>query len=142
MVQSTDPSPHPHDWWAHFLNPVRQFGERVAQFFSPSAEAAATTGAYEIAVELPGVAEDDIHLEAYGDRLTVTGEKRAQREGRGKRYYFSERAYGQFRRTFRMPEDADLDGAEAVHRDGVLTIAVPKHTPREPAGRKIPVGRG
>lgn len=142
MVQSTDPSPYPHDWWSHFLNPVRQLGERVAQFFAPSAEAAATTESYEIALELPGVAEDDIHLEIQGDRLLVTGEKRAQREETGRNYYFSERVYGQFRRTFRLPEDAEFDKVSASCKDGVLTVTVPKLARRTPENRRIPIGRG
>ena len=83
MVQSTDPSPYPHDWWSHLPNPLRQFGERVAQFFSPSAEAAATTESYEIALELPRVAEDGIHLEVRGDRLPR--DRRETRPTRGKR---------------------------------------------------------
>ena len=58
-------------------------------------------------------------LEVQGDRLVVTGEKRAQREESGKSYYFSERVYGQFRRSFRVPEDADLDTVSAAHKDGV-----------------------
>lgn len=142
MVQSTDPSPYPHDWWSHLPNPLRQFGERVAQFFSPSAEAAATTESYEIALELPGVAEDDIHLEVRGDRLLVTGEKRARREESGRNYYFSERIYGQFRRTFRLPADADPDEAVAAHKDGVLTVTVPKLAPQQSESKRIPVGRG
>lgn len=142
MVQSTDLSPHPHDWLSQFLNPMRQLGARVAEFFSPSAEAATTTESYEIALELPGVSEDEIHLEVHGDRLAVTGEKRVHREETGRNYYFSERVYGQFRRTFRLPADADLDKIGAVHKDGVLTISIPKLAPKPSEGRKIRVTRG
>ena len=142
MVQSTDPTPPLHDWWSQVLNPVRHLGQRVAEFFSPSAEAAATTESYEITLELPGISEDEIHLEAHGDRLVVTGEKRAEREESGKNYFFSERVYGRFRRTFRVPEDADLDKVGAVHKDGVLTIRIPKLAAQRSEGRKIPVSRG
>ena len=142
MVQSTDLSPHPHDWWSHLLNPVRQFGERVAQFFSPSAEAAATTGSYEIALELPGISDDDIHLEVHGDHVVVTGEKRAQREESGRSYYFSERVYGRFRRSFRVPDDADLANVNAVHKDGVLTITIPKLAKNQSEVRTISIDRG
>ena len=142
MVQSHDLAPRPHDWWSHLLNPVRQFGERVAQFFSPSAEAAATGDAYEIAVELPGIPEDEIRLEVQGDRLVVTGEKRAQRDESGRDYYFSERVYGRFRRTFQLPVDADLAAVGAVHRDGVLSITVPKRATAESEGRRVAIGKG
>ncbi len=142
MVKSTDLTAQAPDWWSQFLHPLRQFGERVAEFFSPSAEAAATEDAYEIAVELPGISEDDIHLEVNSDRLVVTGEKLAQREESGRSYYFSERAYGRFRRTFQVPADADLSGVEAVHKDGVLTITIPKLATKPSEGRRIKINRG
>ena len=142
MVQSTDLSPHPHDWWSHVLNPVRHLGERMAEFFSPSAEAAATTEAYDIALELPGLSEDEIHLEVHDDRLTVTGEKQARREESGRNCYFSERVYGRFCRTFRLPADANTDKINATHKDGVLNITVPKLAPQQSEGRRISIGCG
>ena len=142
MVQPTDPAPQHQEWWSHVLNPVRHFGQRVGDFFTPSAEAAATNDSYEISLELPGISGDDIHIEAHGDRLVVTGEKRAEREESGKNYYFSERAYGRFQRSFRVHGDADLDQVNAVHKDGVLTIRFPKLTSQRHEGRRIPVDRG
>ena len=142
MVQRTDLDSHPHDWWSQLLDPMRRVGARVAEFFSPSAEAAATEESYEIALELPGMSDDEIHLEVDGDRLVVTGEKRAQRQESGKNYYFSERAYGRFRRSFQLPGDADLDAIGAAHKDGVLTVTVPRRASQRPEGRKIPIARG
>ncbi len=86
MVQRTDLDPHSHDWWSQLLDPMRRVGARVAEFFSPSAEAAATEESYEIALELPGMSDDEIQLEVHAGRLVVTGEKRAQREESGKDY--------------------------------------------------------
>ena len=136
MVHSTDPMPHAHELWSHLLNPVRRFGERVAEFFSPIAEAAATTETYEIALELPGLSDEDIHLEAHGDRLVVAGEKRAERAESGKNYYLSERAYGRFRRTFRVPDDGDLDKVGAELKEGC------RPSPFRSAPRNHPKGRG
>lgn len=142
MVRRTDLDPRPHDWWSQLLGPMRHIGARVAEFFSPSAEAAETAESYEIALELPGMSDDEIHLEIHGDRLVVTGEKRARREERGKDYYFSERAYGRFSRSFQLPADADLDAIGAAHKDGVLTVTIPRRASPRPEGRKIPVARG
>ena len=141
-MQSNELSPQVHDWWSHFLNPVRNFGERAAQYFSPTAEAAATAEAYEIVVELPGISEDEIQLEIQGNRLVVTGEKQARREDIGRNYYFSERVYGRFRRSFQLPADADLAKVKAVHKDGVLTVKVSKQTAEEAESTRIPIGRG
>ena len=141
MVQSTELAPPLDELWSHVMNPVRQFGERVAHFFSPSAEAAATTESYEIALELPGIAEDEIHLEVHGNRLVVTGEKRVQRQESGRHYYVSERMFGQFRRAFHVPEDGDVERVRSVHRDGILTITIPKVVPQRSESRKIPISR-
>jgi len=118
---------------------MRHLGERVAEFFSPSSEAASTDDAYEVSVELPGVSEDEITVEVHDGRLTVTGEKRDSREEKGKDYYFSERVYGSFRRAFRLPIDADEESISASHKDGVLTIRIAKHAPSKPEPKKIKV---
>lgn len=142
MVEKSEVGPMTPDWWSQYFNPVRHFGERVAEFFAPSSEAAATEAAYEIAMELPGVADADINVEVEDGRLTVTGEKRAERTEEGKSYYFSERSYGKFRRAFRLPEDADGDGITATHLDGVLTVSVPKRKPSKAKPKSIKVRKG
>ena len=142
MVHSTDPMPHAYALWSHLLNPMRRFGERVAEFFSPIAKAAATTETYEVALELFRLSDEDIHLKAHGDRLVMTGEKRAECAESGKNYYFSERVYGRFRRAFRVPDDRDLDKMGAVLKDGVLTITIPKRSPQPSKGKRILVSRG
>ena len=113
----------------------------MAEFFSPHSDAAATDASYEINVELPGVSEDEISVEVHDGRLTVTGEKRSEHEEKGKNYYFSERAYGRFRRSFQLPENADADKILANHKDGVLTIKIAKTAQETPKSTKIKVGR-
>ncbi|NQV44025.1 MAG: Hsp20/alpha crystallin family protein [Rhodospirillales bacterium] len=141
MVEKSEVSPNPADWWSQFYAPVRQFGERVAEFFSPNSEAATTDNAYEITVELPGVSEDEITVEVHDGKLTVTGEKRAAREEKGKNYYFSERVYGSFRRAFRLPVDANEEKISALHKDGVLTILIDKVAPNTPEPKKIKISK-
>ncbi|MDA0342350.1 MAG: Hsp20/alpha crystallin family protein [Proteobacteria bacterium] len=126
MIQKSEISSTLPQWWSQFYAPVRQFGERVAEFLSPNTEAAATKDRYEIAIELPGVAEKDITIEVHGDQLSITGEKRSSHEESGKDFYFSERSFGKFRRSFRLPTDGDTDNVDASQKDGVLTITIPK----------------
>lgn len=139
MVEKSELAANAPDWWSQFFTPVRQFGEKVADFFSPNSEAAATEDCYEISVELPGVSEDEIVVEVHDGRLVVLGEKTVTREEHGKRYYFSERAYGKFQRSFRLPEDADIDRTTANHENGLLTVLVPKKTPSAGKPRAIKV---
>jgi len=80
-----------------------------------------------------GVAEGDIELTVHDGVVTVQGEKKTEREEEGETWYFSERQYGAFSRSFRLPPDADEKKVDAGLKDGVLTISVPKSEPRSKA---------
>ena len=126
-------------WWPELMQPLRTMGERVAGFFAPSADAATTGETYEINVELPGVAAADVEVEVHDGLLTVKGEKRSEREEKGKTYFFSERSYGAFQRTFRLPADIDAGKISADFKDGVLKLNVPKLGPPKEASKKIEI---
>ncbi|MBC8240625.1 MAG: Hsp20/alpha crystallin family protein [Alphaproteobacteria bacterium] len=125
--------------WPQIADPLRRFGSKVADFFSPASDAAATDDAYIVEVELPGVKEEDITIEHHGNVLTVKGHKHSSREEENKNYYFSERTYGAFQRTFRLPADVDEGGIEASAEDGVLTLHLPKRKEAEAARRTIQI---
>ena len=135
MVEKTN-SPA---WWPSFYEPFRNFGERVADWFAPRAEAKASNAHYEITMELPGVAEKDIDVSLHEGVLTVKGEKQSERKQEGEGYFFSEREYGRFQRTFRLPGDAMATGIAADFTNGVLKITVPKTTETKAETKKIKV---
>lgn len=141
MVEKSELASTPQEWWSQFYRPIRQFGERVAELFSPSSEASAAEDYYEITVELPGVAESDISVEVHDRRLTISGEKKAAREEKGKNYYFSERVYGAFSRAFQLPVDADVEKIMATHKDGLLTVKIAKTRPEKAKAKKIEISR-
>ena len=130
---------HESGFWPHVLDPLRNAGEKITNFFAPSADTASTGDVYEINVELPGVAEEDVTVELHGNVLVVKGEKRFEREKKGKTYYFSERRFGSFHRSFRLPEDVDAERIEADFKDGVLSIKVSKRTMNNEEPQKIQV---
>lgn len=132
-------SPQSAGFWPGIYAPLRAAGQKIADFFSPSTDAAATDAAYEITVELPGVAAEDIDVSVHDGTLVIKGEKRSSREEEGRSYFFSERTYGTFLRSFRLPGDSDADRIAADHRDGVLTILVPKRATTPAGGRKVEV---
>jgi len=70
--------------------------------------------------------EKDIELTLSDDSLTLKGEKKAEREEKKKNYHVSERSYGSFQRTFRVPNGVDQDKVEAAYSKGVLNISLPK----------------
>ncbi|MFC3615423.1 Hsp20/alpha crystallin family protein [Lutimaribacter marinistellae] len=129
--------------WPSLYDPFRNFGTRLADWLSPATEASGSKDAYDISMELPGVGEDDIELIVENGVVTIRGEKRTHEEKKGDTWYFSERQYGAFRRSFRLPEDADGAKAEARMTDGVLHVRVPKKPQEDPGkAQKISISRG
>jgi HSP20 family protein len=122
MVEKTN-SPA---WWPGFAEPFRHMGERIADWFAPRAEAKASDAHYEITMELPGVSESDIDITLHEGVLTVKGEKHSERKEEGEGYFFSEREYGRFQRTFRRRKGRQGGG-------GLLERRVEGH--RAEAGR-------
>jgi HSP20 family protein len=141
MVESTPNLPTgDHAWWPQIVDPLRQLGAKIANFFTPTADAAALDDAYEVNLELPGVAEKDIEIEVREGVMTIKGEKRTTHEEKGKHFYFSERSYGSFQRAFRLPADVDEDKIEAHADKGVLHVVLPKRAAAEaPERRRIAV---
>ncbi len=141
MVENTPHLPTSEQaWWPHIVDPLRQLGAKIANFFTPTADAAAMEDAYEVNLELPGVGEDDIEISVREGVMTIKGEKRSEREETGKHFYFSERTYGAFQRAFRLPADVDEDRIEAHADKGVLHVVLPKREAAEKAeSRRIAV---
>lgn len=125
--------------WPSLYDPLRNFGMKLAEYLSPASEASVGDNAYHISMELPGVAEDDIELTCQDGVVTVKGEKKSEREEEGDTWYFSERQFGAFSRSFRLPPDADEDKVSAELKDGVLTVTVPKVEPKAPKASKVKI---
>lgn len=95
--------------------------------------------AFHVAVELPGLDEDDVSVSLADRRLTISGEKKAEREDNDRNTYRRERAYGSFRRVVDIPGDVDVDNIEARFSKGVLTIDMPKTQESRENVTRIPV---
>ena len=138
MVEKTHTAgPNLAGWYPTILGPLQGIGQHIAEFFSPQSDAASTDEHFEINLELPGVSIDDITIELHDDNLTVQGEKRSEHETKGKSYFFSERSYGAFQRSFRLPANARADDITAGFKDGILSIKVPKKGVDAETSRRI-----
>jgi HSP20 family protein len=131
---------HTAGWLPQAYAPLRRLGEKVAEWFAPKADAAMAEDCYEISLELPGVAGSDIDVMVQDGSLTVQGEKRFEHEEAGRSYFFSEREYGAFQRSFRLPPDAAAERIDAAFKNGVLNVRIPKLQPATLAdSRKVQV---
>ena len=83
----------------------------------------------QITAELPGMEENDIEVNVYDDVLTIKGEKKEAKEEKKKDHYVSERHYGSFHRSFHIPDSIDANKIEAIFKNGLLTVTLPKTAP-------------
>lgn len=107
---------------------------------APQLDVVETDKAYEITVELPGVEEKDLELSLADGVLTIKGEKRYEKEDKGKNYLRVERSYGAFQRSIALPNEVDEAKIAAAFANGVLKVTVPKKEGAKPAARKIQIG--
>jgi HSP20 family protein len=91
----------------------------------------------EITAELPGVKEQDIDLSIEDGVLTLSGEKRSERNDEQGGY--SERSYGRFERRLTLPSNIDEERCSAHFENGVLKITIPRAEEKQ-RGRRIPLG--
>jgi HSP20 family protein len=92
-------------------------------------------------VELPGMNEKDINVTVRNGVLSLTGEKKSERDEKKDTYHLVERSYGAFQRSFRLPDAIEEDQIRADFDKGVLRIVVPKHAEAVKAEKKIPIGK-
>lgn len=94
---------------------------------------------YVITAEMPGVPASNVEVHLSGERLRITGEKAEKAEEERKGVYISERRYGSFERTFRVPEGVNRNKIEASFLNGVLTVTLPKTAEAMKSERTIEV---
>ena len=107
--------------------------------WSPVVDISEDDKEYIIKAELPDVKKDDIKLNVHDDVLTITGERKYEKEEKGKKYHRVERAYGSFMRSFTLPEDADGTKVTAEYKDGLLNVRVPKSEKAKPKTIEVKV---
>ena len=103
----------------------------------PAIDVAEEENAIVVRAEVPGCKAEDIDISVSGDRLTITGEKKLAEEKKEKGYYHVESSYGSFRREFTLPANVDQNKIEAVCKDGVLSITLPKAAESKPVKVKV-----
>jgi len=122
--------------WEPFYAMDKMF-ERPSYFFgfgprhldadwSPSVDISETDKEYLIRAALPAVKKEDVKVTYEGGMLTLSGERRREKEEKGERFHRVESFYGNFSRCFELPEAIDAAAIRAEAKDGVLTIYVPK----------------
>lgn len=122
--------------------PMPFSGEKQSEMlgWSPVVEIAEKDKEYIMKAELPGLTANDVKVDFEDGLLTISGEKKVEREENEEpRYHLWERSYGSFRRAFTFPNDVIADDISAKFTDGVLTIHVPKAAEKAPRSHRIEI---
>jgi HSP20 family protein len=96
-----------------------------------------TDTAVEIRMDLPGVKPDDIDIQVNGNLLTITGQRKEEKEEKGRTFHRVERSSGSFSRSFTLPAAVNDNEVAAEYRDGVLHVTLPKSEVAKPHKIKV-----
>ena len=107
--------------------------------WSPSVDIGETDKEFLVKAELPEVKKEDIKVNVDDSTLTISGERKVEKEEKGTKYHRVERAYGRFERAFTLPEQTDAEHITSEYKDGILTVHLPKNPQAKPATHAIPV---
>jgi HSP20 family protein len=112
-------------WMAEVMGPEAGIFGREGKFL-PEVNVVETDKALEVAVELPGMKAEDVKVEIRENALWVTGEKKEEKEEKGKTFHRIERRAGMFRRVLPLPVEVMEQQVDARFVDGVLKVTLPK----------------
>lgn len=135
----------------HPMRDLRSVTDMLADLLSPSRELAAsrawmprvdvqeTEKEYVITASLPGVKKEDVKVRFENRVLTISGERRAEKEEKDKGWLRRETQYGSFERSFAVPEGVHPEEVKAKHKDGLLTLVLPKPAQAKSRGLDVKV---
>ena len=107
--------------------------------WAPTVDIAENDNEYLIKVELPEVRKDEVKVSIDQGVLTISGERKLEREEKNKKYHRVERAYGTFARSFTLPDNVDESSIQARHKDGMLYLHLGKAEEAKPRAIEIKV---
>ena len=132
--------------WGFWRSPARRAGSSLASLLPhdtgwgmPAIDLVENDKSYKITAELPGMDEKNIEIGLSDSTLTISGEKKEEKEENKEGYHLSERRYGSFERSLKVPHGVDTSKIAADFKNGVLTVSLPKAAKTRQPDKKISV---
>jgi HSP20 family protein len=94
--------------------------------WSPRVDISETDNEFMVKAEIPEVNKEDVKVSVDNGVLTIQGERKQEKEEKGKKFHRVERYYGSFARSFTLPDNVDETKVKATFKDGMLTLQIPK----------------
>lgn len=116
-------------------------GDNTSTFaqWSPAVDVQETDKEYLIKADLPEVKKEDVKVQFQDGALTLEGERKLEKEEKGKKFHKIEREYGKFVRRFSLPTEIDATRVSAEFKDGVLNVHLPKSETARPRAIDVKV---
>jgi HSP20 family protein len=119
----------------------RPFGQMAeGGVWNPALDVSETPKQVVVKAELPGMDPKEIDISLHDNVLTLTGERKREKEEKEENYHRVERSYGSFTRSFRLPSEVQPEKVDAAYKDGVLTVRLNKTA--KSAAKKIEIKAG
>jgi HSP20 family protein len=109
-----------------FNESVTRSGGSVYGSFVPKVDVIENDKDYEIHVAVPGVNKEDFKIDLNDNYLTISGERKLNKEKNEKNFHSIETQYGTFTRSFSLPENVDVNNIKAKYENGILEVTIPK----------------
>ncbi len=107
--------------------------------WAPRVNIAETEKAFEIKAEIPEVNKEDVKVTVHNGVLTIQGERKQEKEEKGKKFHRVERLYGSFTRSFTLPDNVDETKISALFKDGILNLQIQKTEETKPKSIEVKV---
>ena len=125
---------HRHDPFTTLIDSF--FSNSIPELFDtdliPPTNISETEQAYLVALEMPGLKEDEIQVQMQDGQLVVSAERRDERQDQGRTWHRIEQRFGKMSRTIALPKGTAPDSVQAAYKNGILTLTVPKAPEAKP----------
>lgn len=124
------------------LNRLFDFPGQSAEAFgdwTPALDAFEDKDKYVVSVEVPGMKKEDIHVTVHDGVLTISGERKSEKDVKEGTVHRTERFYGKFSRSISLPAAVKSDKVLASYKDGVLSVEVPKADEAKPRNIEVKI---
>lgn len=128
--------PHPAAGWSRL---AAEGNDARKPEWSPSSDISETDKEYVIRIDLPAVRKEDVKVTLDQGIIAISGERKQHTEDKGEKFHRVESFYGNFERSFSLPDNVDADAVTCDSKDGILTVHVPKIATKKQTPKQIAV---
>ncbi|MCK4838333.1 MAG: Hsp20/alpha crystallin family protein [Desulfobulbaceae bacterium] len=132
------------DVFERFSRPLgwhHRFGQELARpgNWVPCVDISETDKEFVIKAEIPDISKEEVKVTVENGVLSFRGERKQEKEEKGKKFHRIERYYGSFCRSFSLPDNVDESKIDASFKDGMLELTIPKTETKKPKSIEVVV---